>query len=316
MRIFIIAALFAISYAQTADIQLLSQLGVPNCGDGYVLVAVEHDHVEPECDQFGCPEVDSCDSCKEACDDDSSCEAFECNASESGYSCSFNGHLIHTEECGPLCQSQTVCVKNSTEIDGSHFIAPASQNRRKLWLLSAGPITPPCNPGYEDKTNGNAYWWACGWNCPGGMWLTDSTCTCACGEVGACTGGEVAIYDDALFSINQYKFSSNIPDLSVTPFAAFGGGGVSSLFVDAKCALVCYTEKDYKGLSLTLSAGYHNMVHPSTSRLGWTPYHYHDSWNNQIRSCKFVEHADGRRALATSEWTLEQPEGSDGRRKI
>merc|ERR1711953_118671 len=72
------------------------------------------------------------------------------------------------------CQSQTVCVKNSTEFDGSHFVTPASQVRRNLGSR------PQCNVGYEDKTNGNAKWWGCGAKCSGGKYWTDSVCRCAC----------------------------------------------------------------------------------------------------------------------------------------
>jgi len=152
------------------------------CGNEYVLVGEQHDEVVPQCDQFGCPEVDSCDSCKLICDDDSLCAAFECNALGDKFSCSFNGHLTTTDDCGPLCQSQTVCVKNSTQVDGINFVAPASGNRRKLWPLSGGPASPTCNSGYEDKTDGNAYWWACGHHCPGGTYWSDIQCNCACGE--------------------------------------------------------------------------------------------------------------------------------------
>jgi len=152
------------------------------CGNEYVLVGEQHDEVVPQCDQFGCPEVDSCDSCKLICDDDSLCEAYECNALGDKFSCSFNGHLTTTDDCGPLCQSQTVCVKNSTQVDGINFVAPTSINRRKLWPLSGGPVNPTCNSGYEDQTDGNAYWWACGHHCPGGTYWSDINCNCACGE--------------------------------------------------------------------------------------------------------------------------------------
>jgi len=37
-----------------------------------------------------------------------------------------------------------------------------------------------CVDGYMDKTNGNANWWACGVDCPGGKHLTDGACHCAC----------------------------------------------------------------------------------------------------------------------------------------
>merc|ERR1719433_811152 len=151
-----------------------------DCGEGYVLVAEEHDEVVPECDQFGCPEVDSCDACKETCDDESSCEAFECNVLEGKYSCSFNGRLTLTEKCGLLCQSQKVCVKNSTEVDRSIFVAPDVENRRRL--LVGGQLAAQCNSGYVDKTVGRAYWWSCGFGCPGGRYWTDGACRCACGR--------------------------------------------------------------------------------------------------------------------------------------
>jgi len=153
-----------------------------SCGNEYVLVGETHGEVEPECDQFGCPEVDSCDSCKLICDDDSSCAAFECNALGDKFKCSFNGHLTTTEECGPLCESQTVCVKNSTQIDGAKFVSDDSNNRRQLWPLSGGPQNPTCLSGFQDATNGNAYWWGCGSSCPGGQYWTDYLCRCACQE--------------------------------------------------------------------------------------------------------------------------------------
>jgi len=151
-----------------------------DCGNDYVLVGETHAEVEPECDQYGCPEVDSCDACKDVCDSDDSCEAYECNFSGDTISCSFNGHLTTTEECGPLCESQTVCVKNSTQIDGTNFVSAESNNRRQLWPLVGGPQNPVCYSGYQDKTNGNAYWWACGVSCPGGQYWTDYLCNCAC----------------------------------------------------------------------------------------------------------------------------------------
>jgi len=147
-----------------------------DCGNDYVLVGFSDAEVEPECDQYGCPEVDSCDACKDVCDSDDSCEAYECNFLGDTISCSFNGHLTTTEECGPLCESQTVCVKNSTQIDGTNFVSADSSNRRQL---SQHPV---CLSHYEDKTNGNAYWWACGVKCPGGQYWTDSSCNCACQE--------------------------------------------------------------------------------------------------------------------------------------
>lgn len=41
-------------------------------------------------------------------------------------------------------------------------------------------LTPKCNGGYYDKTGGNAKYWACGKNCPGGKYWTDGVCNCAC----------------------------------------------------------------------------------------------------------------------------------------
>ena len=41
----------------------------------------------------------------------------------------------------------------------------------------------PCNPGYYDKTNGKYKWWACGKNCKGGKFFTDTGCNCACEKI-------------------------------------------------------------------------------------------------------------------------------------
>jgi len=147
------------------------------CGDDYVLFDQTHGEVEPECDQ-GCPEVNSCESCQELCNLDENCQAYECNFSQDKISCSFNGHLTITEDCGPLCQTQNICVKNSTLVDALNFVSPKSHNRRQLYF--GGPSTPSCYSGYSDQTNGNAYWWYCGLNCPGGMFWTDQWCQCAC----------------------------------------------------------------------------------------------------------------------------------------
>jgi len=270
----------------------------PNCGEDYVLIAEEHDQIVPECDQFGCPEVESCDTCKEVCDNDDACAAFECNEFEGRYSCSFNGHLEHTDECGPLCQSQTVCVKNSTDIDGSHFVEPESQNRRKLWPLSSGPYTPWCNSGYKDTTNGNAYWWACGSNCAGGKYWTDYLCRCACVpdvEEGPC---QATIWGDHQYNDdNEYTFSNDIKDLSRTPF---GGDGVSSAYVQGSCDLVCYSSLNHYGISLVLKPGWHNMVWPARYFPDKRPFYYHDfmMWNDRFRSCKFV---NNRRQLASDD---------------
>mmetsp|Transcript_73282 Transcript_73282/g.65968 ORF Transcript_73282/g.65968 Transcript_73282/m.65968 type:complete len:268 (-) Transcript_73282:284-1087(-) len=43
-----------------------------------------------------------------------------------------------------------------------------------------------CNEGYVDKTGGHYKWWACGRDCPGGRYLTDGYCNCACIEPGLC----------------------------------------------------------------------------------------------------------------------------------
>ena len=37
-----------------------------------------------------------------------------------------------------------------------------------------------CNSGYYDKTNGRTKYWKCGEKCPGGKYLTDDVCNCAC----------------------------------------------------------------------------------------------------------------------------------------
>mmetsp|Transcript_73283 Transcript_73283/g.65971 ORF Transcript_73283/g.65971 Transcript_73283/m.65971 type:complete len:269 (-) Transcript_73283:284-1090(-) len=38
----------------------------------------------------------------------------------------------------------------------------------------------PCYEGYEDVTDGNFEYWACGVDCPGGKYYTDGVCNCAC----------------------------------------------------------------------------------------------------------------------------------------
>ena len=38
-----------------------------------------------------------------------------------------------------------------------------------------------CNAGYQSKIPPNQIkTWACGKNCPGGMYMTDGACNCAC----------------------------------------------------------------------------------------------------------------------------------------
>lgn len=161
----------------------LSSLPFSDCGDGFVLVGETDGEVEPECDEHECPQVDSCVTCKDLCDNDESCEAYECNFSEDKVSCSFNGHFALTEECGPLCESQKVCVKNSTEINGLNFI---SNGRRNLGTQKAR-----CRDGYYDATNGNANWWLCGRGCPGGALWVDDQCQCACeiSHLNLCSNG-------------------------------------------------------------------------------------------------------------------------------
>jgi len=149
-----------------------------DCGNDYVLFDQNHGEVAPECDE-GCPEVDSCESCRGLCDEDETCQAYECNFAEDKITCSFNGHLTITDDCGPLCQTQSICVKNTTLVPGINFVSPDSQNRRELSMYVL-PTVPYCYSGYTINY-GNAYWWDCGSSCSGGMYWTDSECNCACG---------------------------------------------------------------------------------------------------------------------------------------
>lgn len=44
---------------------------------------------------------------------------------------------------------------------------------------AVGQKAPSCPVGHIDVTGGNAYWWECASNCPGGAWA-DYACCCAC----------------------------------------------------------------------------------------------------------------------------------------
>ena len=69
------------------------------------------------------------------------------------------------------------------ELDGNKMITDSSV---KTSIIKASNTNIPgfnkgkCNSGYYDKTNGKTKYWKCGERCPGGKYLTDDVCNCAC----------------------------------------------------------------------------------------------------------------------------------------
>jgi len=49
-----------------------------------------------------------------------------------------------------------------------------------LFAISYAQTVATCDAGYEDKTDGNAFWWSCGRDCEGGAYWADVYCNCAC----------------------------------------------------------------------------------------------------------------------------------------
>jgi len=68
----------------------------------------------------------------------------------------------------------------SIRVDQPDDLPPPAPPTRDKSQPPPGYSQGDCNSGYYDRTKGDHAWWACGAGCPGGMYLTDYGCSCAC----------------------------------------------------------------------------------------------------------------------------------------
>jgi len=125
------------------------------CADGYEQIVGDVPMFGEINGKGGRQVVSSCATCANLCDDEPLCNSYECDtADEFGITCNLNQEAESTTTyCGPICQRQLFCVKQTptpTENhDGSKCVKHAGREYESTGSCCGTPGEITCKSGYE-----------------------------------------------------------------------------------------------------------------------------------------------------------------------